>query len=291
MARSFILLVASMWRPSLDDEDKMFSIDLRGKTALITGGTRGIGLGIGEAFASAGATVILTYRWGGADLDQIKDSFVSRGFPAPRFEMADVSHREDTEALMGRIKEDCDGVDLFVNNVAFAGRPATLKEYRKRSLYKSLDYSAWPLVEYLEVMEATFGRYPGHVVAISSDGMDRSYPGYDFVAISKSVLEVMTRYLGSHLKSEGTKVNAIRFGMVATESFESMFGAEIWEFLRLEGIEKEDLMTPEECGKAVLALCSGLLDGMQSEVVTVDKAMAFEDNLMRRYQRWQSTKE
>ena len=269
----------------------MYGIDLSGKVALITGGTRGIGLGIGEALASAGAQTVLTYRWGATDLDALASSFEARGWKKPIFEMADVSRPEDTRELLGRLKEDFDGVDIFVNNVAFAARTETLKAYRKRSLYKSLDYSAWPLVDYVEAIEEVFGAYPIHVVAVSSDGMDRSYPGYDFVATSKSVLEVLARYMGSHLGPLGTKVNAIRFGMVATESFEAMFGARIWEFLAEEGIEKEALMTPEDCGKAVLALCSGLLDRMQSEVITVDGAMAFEDNMMRRYERWKATVE
>ena len=269
----------------------MYGIDLSEKVALITGGTRGIGLGIGEALASAGAQTVLTYRWGAADLDAIAAGFEARGFKKPIFEMADVSRSEETRELMGRLKVDVDGVDIFVNNVAFAARTGTLKEYRKRSLYKSLDYSAWPLVDYVEAIEEIFGAYPSHVVAVSSDGMERSYPGYDFVATSKSVLEVLARYMGSHLGAVGTRVNVVRFGMVATESFEAMFGTEIWEFLSQEGIEKEALMTPEDCGKAVLALCSGLLDKMQSEVITVDGAMAFEDNMMRRYERWKTAAE
>ncbi len=264
----------------------MYKIDLSGKTALITGGTRGIGLGCAKALGQAGATCVLTYKWGSADLDELRREFEALGAPEPLFEMADVSRSEDTQALMERIKSAGHGVDIFISNVAFAARTPELSSYKKRSLFKSLEYSAWPLVEYVEVAGRVFGEYPEHVVAISSDGMDRSYPGYDFVAASKSVLEVFARYLGSHLGEHGTKVNAIRFGMVATESFEAMFGADVWEFFAEEGIEKEDLISPEECGRAVLALCSGLLDGMQSEVVTVDRAMAFEDNMMRRFEMW-----
>ncbi len=264
----------------------MFAIDLTEKVAVITGGTRGIGLGAAKALASAGATCVMTHRWGSADQEAIRAEFLEIGAPEPMLEMADVSRTEDTQALMERIKEHHDGVDIFISNVAFAAKTPELSDYRKRSFFKSLEYSTWPLVDYVEVINQTFGRYPGHVVAISSDGMDRSYPGYDFVAASKSVLEVFARYMGSHLAESGTRVNVLRFGMVATQSFEAMFGDELWEFLEEEGIAKEELLSTDECGQAVLALCSGLLDAMQSEVVTVDRAMAFEDNLMRRYSRW-----
>ena len=269
----------------------MYNIDLSGKTALITGGTRGIGLGAAKALGSAGARCVLTFRWGSADPDEIRRQFDDLGAPEPMLEMADVSHPDDTEALMETIGESCDGVDIFVSNVAFAARTPDLESYEKRSLFKSLEYSAWPLIDYVDTIGNAFGDYPDYVVAISSDGVDRSYPGYDFVAASKSVLEVFTRYLGSQLADEDTRVNALRFGMVATESFEAMFGEEVWEFLETEGIDRSDLLSPDECGRAVLALCSGLLDAMQGEIVTVDRAMAFEDNMMRRYQQWKDQRE
>ncbi len=264
----------------------MYAIDLSGKVALITGGTRGIGLATARALASAGAQCVMTYKWGSADLEAIADEFEAMGAETPHFEAADVAHSEDTEALVETLHETYGGVDIFVSNVAFAAKTPTLGDYRKRSLMTSLEYSAWPLVDYVETIAEVCGSYPGHVVAISSDGVDRCYPGYDFVAASKSVLEVMTRYLGHHLGAQGCTVNGVRFGMVKTESLEAIFGEEIWTFLEQEGLGGEALLSASDCGKAVLALCSGLLDAMQSEIITVDQAMAFEDNLMQRYQRW-----
>ena len=115
--------------------------------------------------------------------------------------------------------------------------------------------------------------------------------GCETSAASKSVLEVLTRYLGSHLSEVGTRVNAVRFGLVATESMEAMFGEEIWEFFAEQGIERSDVLSAEDCGKAVLGLCSGLFDAMHSEIITVDRAMAFEDNMMQRYERWKAMRQ
>ncbi len=266
----------------------MYEIDLSDNVALITGGTRGIGLASAKALGAAGARCVLTYRWGSADPDEIYEAFDELDAPRPILEMADVSNGDDTRELMERIDDDFDGVDIFVSNVAFAAKTPDLESYAKRSLFTSLEYSAWPLVDYVRTMGEVFDRYPGHVVAISSDGVDRSYPGYDFVAASKSILEVLTRYLGSQLGEHDCRVNAIRFGMVPTESFEAMFGEEVWDFFEEEGIDGDELLSPDDCGRAVLALCSGLLDAMQSEIVTVDRAMAFEDNMMQRYERWKN---
>ena len=52
----------------------MVGVDLRGKTALITGGTKGIGLASALALAEAGAQVYLTYKWGSADLEKVAES-------------------------------------------------------------------------------------------------------------------------------------------------------------------------------------------------------------------------
>lgn len=268
----------------------MYPIELKGKVALITGGTRGIGLGSALALGQAGVRCVLTYRWGSADESELLAKFDALGAPRPMLVAADVANDEDISALMDAIAAEHEGVDIFISNVAFAARTPSLGDYKKRSFYKSLDYSTWPLVSHVQAIVERFGRYPGHVLAISSDGADRSYPAYDFVAASKSVLEVFARYMGSHLGEHGTKVNVLRFGMVATESFEAMFGESFWEFLRGEGIEREDLLSPEECGQAVLAMCSGLFDAMQSQVITLDRGMAFEDNLMRRFERWKGAK-
>ncbi|WP_158542502.1 SDR family oxidoreductase [Lujinxingia litoralis] len=268
----------------------MISIDLSGKVALITGGTKGIGLGSALKLGEAGARCVLTYRWGSADEAELFERFEAVGAPRPLLVGADVANDEDIEALMDAIGESHEGVDFFVSNVAFAARTPTLASYKKRSLFKSLEYSTWPLVSHVEAIHKRFGRYPAYVLGISSDGADRSYPGYDFVAASKSVLEVFARYMGSHLREEGTRVNVLRFGMVATESFEAMFGEEFWTFLEGEGIKRSDLLSPEECGEAVLAMCSGLFDAMQSQVITLDRAMAFEDNMMRRFERWKVAK-
>ncbi|MBA2664134.1 MAG: SDR family oxidoreductase [Bradymonadaceae bacterium] len=255
------------------------------KTVLVTGGTRGIGLATGLEFGAAGARVVLTYKWGSASEEAIVEAFAARGGRAPTLLEADVSNEDDTRALLDAIARTHDGIDVFVSNVAFAQRTPTLESYKKRSFFKTLEYSAWPLVHYTAAIKERFGRYPGHVIGVSSDGGERHYPAYDFVAASKAVLESFARYLAVHIKEEGGRVNVVRFGMVKTDSFEQMFGPDFAEFLRREGFGDDDLLQPHDCGKAILALCSGLLDAMTGEVITVDRGMAFLDNMMMRYHR------
>ncbi len=263
----------------------MIQIDLSGKSVLITGGTKGIGLASARKLAKAGASTYLTYKWGSADLEQIAADFVKEGSIAPVFIQADVSIAEDTQLVLDAIKEKEDKLDIFISNVGFAQSPKSLEDYKKRSLYKTLDYSTWPLVDYTQKVKKTFGEYPEKVLAISSDGPDHFYQGYDYVAASKSLLEFLSKYMSVHLFNEGkgSSVNVIRFGTVKTESFNLIFGEEFFEFMAKEGVEESMFLTPDECADSVFAMCSGLMNAMNGQIINVDYGFPYQDNSMMRY--------
>ena len=261
----------------------MIGVDLRGKSALITGGTKGIGLASALALAEAGAQLYLTYKWGSADLDKVAAEFEARGTLRPGFFEADAAEEKDTVRLMEELAAVSAKIDIFVSNVSFALRTLTLADYRKRSLFKTLEYSTWHLIDYTRKIKDRFGSYPKYVLAISSDGPDHFYPGYDFVAASKALLEFFSRYLSVPLLAEGSRVNVLRFGTVNTDSFKAIFGEEFFGYMQRQGIPSSMILTPEECGKAVLALCSGLLDAVNGQIISVDFGLPFRDNAMGRY--------
>lgn len=261
----------------------MMTIDMTGKAVLITGGTKGIGKAAALKFGRAGAQTYLTYKWGSADRSALLEEFARAGAPLPRLIEADVSVDEHTDRLLEEIATRERRIDVFVSNVGFAQRTMSLADYKKRSLFKTLEYSTWPLIEYTRRIHARFGSYPRHVVGISSDGPDHFYQGYDFVAASKALLEFFGKYLSMHLFEEGSRVNVIRFGMVDTESFGLIFGAEFFAWLKESGLPEEMILKPEVCGDAVFALCSGLLDAVNGQVITVDNGLPFRDNSMMRY--------
>ncbi len=250
--------------------------DYSGKTVLITGGTRGIGLACGLAFARCGARVVLTHRWGSADEDALRAQFAAIAAPAPRIIEADVSRDEDTHNLLEALRSDHDAVDVFISNVCVVMRGEGPLEHTRRALYKSLEYSSWPFVAYLHAIAKAFGRYPRYAVAMSSDGPDTHYPAYDYVAVAKAVLETFVRYMSTHLQAENCRVNAVRSRQVMTESYQQMFGA---DQVALGQRFADFACTPEEVADATLALCSGLFDAMSGQVLTVDRGAAFVDNI------------
>ncbi len=243
----------------------------------------GVGLATALAFGERGATCWLTYRWGSADEDEVRARFAEVGAPAPHVVQADAVSDDDTECLLAEMRARHSGVDVFISNVAAAPVVSGLSDYTPRGLTKSIQYSAWPIVEYTRRIKETFGRYPRYVVGMSSTGVDSFSVGYDFVAASKAVLETLCRYLSYRLVDEDVRVNVLRSRSIRTASYREHFGAEFDAFAR-RFTRDEHFIRAEEVANVAVALCSGLLDGVSGQVLTVDRGTTFFDDFMRLYE-------
>jgi enoyl-[acyl-carrier-protein] reductase (NADH) len=121
------------------------------------------------------------------------------------------------------------------------------------------------------------------VVGLSSTGVDSYTIGYDFVAASKAVMETLCRYLNYRLFDEDIRINVLRSPAVRTASYDAHFGAEFDDFAR-RFTRVHHYIEADEVGNAAVALCSGLMDGVSGQVLTVDRGTSFFDIFMRLYQ-------
>ncbi len=256
--------------------------DLRGKAVLITGGTMGIGLATGFAFARQGAVCTLTYKWGTADKEEILAKFREEDLPAPNIIEADASLAEDTDAVLQQLRRRHDHIEAFVSNVSVGLVVKDLGDYELRALFRSIECSAWPMFEYSRKIKQVFGRYPRYVVGLSSGGPDHFYKNYDFIAASKAVMETLCRYMNYRLFDEDVRINVVRSRLVRTESLRATFGKDFEAFAERFNMKRQ-FISCEEVANAILALCSGLMDGVSGQVLMIDRGTTFFDNLMRLY--------
>jgi NAD(P)-dependent dehydrogenase (short-subunit alcohol dehydrogenase family) len=256
--------------------------EFRGRTVLVTGGTRGIGRAIGLAFGRLGARCILTHRWGSVANHDLERAFAEAAAQPPRIVQADVSSADDTAALFAELSSQGLTIDVLVSNVSFSLVTNGVEDYRRRSLLKSLEYSAWPLVSYTCTAAAVLGRAPRYVVGISSPGPSAFHVGYDFAASAKSVMETLSRYVAYRLQEFDTRVNVIRPGGVFTESLDSTFGRD-FRHASTGVTDPSHFFTADQIADPVVALCSGWMDAVHGQTIHIDRGTPFFDNAMRLY--------
>ncbi len=234
------------------------------------------------AFGRQGARCILTYRWGTADEADVARKFQEIEAPPPLMVQADVSQESDTSDLMDALAAEFAEIDTFISNVAVAQRVQTLDDLSVRDLRRTFNYNVAPTVDYLQTIRRKFGRPPKYLIVLSSTGIDHFTPNYALVASSKAALEALGRYIAYHLKDEDCRCNIVRTLAVRTEAFRGMFGPDFENFL-LRYMSEERLVNADDVANVILALCSGLFDGMNGQTITVDKGVLFGDNIMRFY--------
>jgi NAD(P)-dependent dehydrogenase (short-subunit alcohol dehydrogenase family) len=248
------------------------TVSFGGDAVIITGGTRGLGKALGREFSRAGATVYLTHRWGSVEEDELRAEFLRDGLAAPHIVESDASDPAAARSLMQEVALQPGRLLALVSNLAFGQVVRGLPDLKRGSLELSLRYSTWPVLELLRAAKETLGHYPRYALAISTDGGAVCHPGYDMVGIAKAALEALCRYLALHLRGEGVRVNAVRCGPLDTAGSRATFGDAL---LDSDAAARDGFLLDPQCvARACVALCSGLMDSVTGQVITVDEGVS-----------------
>ena len=197
---------------STADLQRLFGLD--GKTALVTGGTRGIGMMIARGLLQAGAAVVVSSR--NADACDRAVAALSE-FGSVRGVSADLSQREECARLAAEVLADTDRLDILVNNAgATWGEP--LESFPASAWDRVLDLNVkapfWMVQELLPALRnAGTADDPARIINVGSiDGIHVSpMPTYSYSA-SKAAVHQLTRVLARELGPQHITVNAIAPG-------------------------------------------------------------------------------
>ena len=189
---------------------------LRGRTALVTGGTRGIGAAISKALAEAGAAVAINYRERDDAAKQLADILRKTGVQAITVQ-ADVSQTDAVAKMVQIVKSELGAVDILVNNAGIAitrGIDDLSEADFDRTISVNLKSVFLCTQAILPMMRA---KKWGRIVNISSGaarGAGSIGPHYN---ASKAGIEGMTRGYAARLVKEGITVNAVAPSLIETD--------------------------------------------------------------------------
>jgi NAD(P)-dependent dehydrogenase (short-subunit alcohol dehydrogenase family) len=243
-----------------------FSLD--GKTALVTGASRGIGRAIALGFAEHGADLILSSRKR-EGLEEVAKEVQALGRNATVIP-ANVSQEESIDALVGEIEARGLPVDVLVNNAATNPVMAPLVELESRAWGKVLDTNlTGPFLLCRALGPGMAERGSGAIVNIASNGGISPSPGLGAYAVSKAALIHLTRCLAVELGPRGVRVNAIAPGLVETHFAAALFeGPGYQAFLQRNPLGRH--AQPEEVAGAALLLASDAGSYANGEVIVLD---------------------
>jgi NAD(P)-dependent dehydrogenase (short-subunit alcohol dehydrogenase family) len=190
-------------------------IDLTGHTALITGGSRGLGEAMATALAAAGASVALVAR-DAARLENVKATIVNSGGKAESF-TADVTNEQDVVAMSEAVKKALGPVDILINNAGTNIRKK-LTDFSLAEFRSVIDSS---LISTFLVSRAVLpdmrGRGYGRIINMTSMLSHVSLPERTAYSSAKSALLGFTRALALEVASDGITVNGISPGPFGTD--------------------------------------------------------------------------
>src|SRR6266566_209989 len=243
--------------------------DLKGRVALVTGASRGIGSAISEALAEQGAQVVLSSRKQ-TDLDD-EAARINTRFPEQAVGIAAHAGRpEDLQRLVEEVMNRFSRIDILINNAAtnpYFGPVlgAELSAWDKTFEVNLRGIFVLTRLVYRVSMEA----HGGAIVNIASIGGIRPGLGLGVYNVSKAAVIMLTRQLARELGGQ-VRVNAVAPGLVKTRFAEALWGnQEILDRVLAQN-PMGRIGVPSEVAAAVLFLASDAASYVNGEVLVVD---------------------
>ena len=249
----------------------MSLFDLKGKSAIITGSSRGIGRAIAEAMADQGARVVISSRKPGP-CQEVADAINKKHGDGTAIAIpANISSKEDLQAMVDETNKSFGKIDIVVCNAAsnpYYGPMAGISDDAfTKILQNNIISNHWLIQMCAPQMR---GRKDGAVIIVSSIGGLRASPVIGAYNISKAADFQLARNLAAEFGADNIRVNCIAPGLIKTD-----FAKALWdnpETLKraLTGTPLKRIGDPEEIAGAAVYLASKAGAYMTGQMLVVD---------------------
>ncbi len=248
----------------------MQAFDLKGKVALVTGASRGIGRAVAENLAQAGAAVAVNYVADQAAADAVADGIAADGGRACAFQ-ADLAEPAQVEALFRGVQATYGRLDILVNNAGLA-RYGPIRDYPVEDFDRLMAVNVRGpfLACRLAARQMADG---GAIINITSTVTRVMLPNYGVYAATKGALEQLTRVLAKELGPRSITVNAVAPGPTDTELFRH--GKTEAQIERLAGMAALGrLGTPLDTARVVVFLAGPQGRWVSGQIIPVNGGFA-----------------
>ena len=241
---------------------------LRGKRALVTGSSRGIGRTIALSLADFQVDVAINFFRNRGPAEEVVREIEKRGARALLLKgnVADEGH---VERMFAEISSAWGGLEILVSNAA-SGVLKPVQELTLHHFHWTMDINAAALLPLVQRFIELPSRTDKAVVAVSSLGAVRAIPNYTAVGASKAALESMVRHLAAELAPRGVRVNAVSGGTVDTDALKHFPNRDELLTESARRTPAGRLVTPQDIANAVVFLCTEYASMIHGQTVLVD---------------------
>ncbi len=242
---------------------------LKGKTAIVTGGSRGIGAAICKMFAQNGANIALLYAGNTQKAEETKAELLQMGVKAEAYQ-CNVADAEQVATVCKQIVTDFGSVDILVNNAGITKDKLVpmMKVPDFDSVVDTNLKGAFYMIK--QVYPVMMKQRSGKIINISSVSGLMGNPGQANYSASKAGLVGLTKSVAKELAGRGVCCNAIAPGFIATDMTENLSeNNQLKDFIPMKKFG-----TPQDVAKLALFLASDQSDYITGEVIRIDGGLA-----------------
>jgi NAD(P)-dependent dehydrogenase (short-subunit alcohol dehydrogenase family) len=244
---------------------------LTGKTALITGGTTGIGMATAKLFMQEGARVAVI----GQDPERVRQAGVELGDGALALR-ADVASRADMLAAAARLKQDFGTLDIVFANAGIA-QPMPFSDVDDQNIDSQISVNLKGVIYTVQSMLPLMNN-PSSIVLTSTTMIEKGIAGMSVYAATKAAVRSLARTLSAEFAPRGVRVNVISPGLVDTPIYGKLGlppeAVQAWAAQLLATVPAARFGQADEVARAVLFLASDDSSYMMGENLLFDGGVA-----------------